>query len=438
MNEVLIILLKLAAVLLIVALNAFFVCAEFALIKVRSTQMRSLIEKGNRRARIADNVINHLESYLSATQLGVTIASLGLGWAGEPFVAELLESPLHATGITSPALLHGISFAVGFVIITFLHIVLGELLPKIVANRKPQASTLFVAAPLTLFFKLTYPAIWMLNKSSNLLLNLIGIQPISEKELAHSEEELRMLLSQGQVSDLGRSVSLRALELHKRAARQVMKPRTQIVYLSTQRSLEENLKVARESKHTRFPLCDGSLDNIVGLIHMKDLLWLMREKGEQAKLIEIKRDVLFVPETTPLDKLLNTFRTRRMHLAILVDEFGGTVGMITLEDIVEELVGEIQDEFDQESSRWVQVGENEYRVDGALPLHELQQTVGVKFEAEDVSTLSGFIINKVGYFPKQGERVDLGEWECAVLKTDGRRIQQVLLKRKIESTRRGA
>jgi len=430
MHDALLILLKLLAVLALVALNGFFVCAEFAIVKVRSTQIRTLIARGNKRARVAENLVKHLDAYLSATQLGITISSLGLGWVGEPFVSKLLEGPLQAMGITTPAVVHSISFTVGFLIITFLHIVLGELAPKSLAIRKPQESTLFVAIPLTLFYKLMYPAIWTLNHAANWLLGLVGIAPASEVELAHSEEELRMLLAQGKVSDLGRSVSLRALDLHKRNARQVMKPRTQIVYLSTDRTLEENLEIARASKHTRFPLCERSLDNVVGLIHMKDLLWLLREKGSSANLLDIKRDVLFVPETTSLEKMLNTFRTRRMHLAILVDEFGGTVGMVTLEDIVEEIVGEIHDEFDQVASPWTQVGENEYRVDGALPLHELHQAVGAKFEAGEVATLGGYVLNKVGYFPKQGERVDLGEWECTVLKTDGRRIQQVLLKRK--------
>lgn|ERR1051325_8539606 len=429
MHPVLSTFLKLAAVLLLVALNGFFVCAEFALIKVRSTQMKTLSAKGHRRARLAEKVVSHLESYLSATQLGVTIASLGLGWAGEPFVAELLEVPLTALGISSRAWLHSISFAVGFITITFLHIVLGELGPKIFANRKPQQATLLVVLPLTLFYEVTYPVLWMLNRSANWLLNLVGIRAAGELELAHSEEELRLLLSGGIVSDIGRSVSLRALDLHKRIARQVMKPRTQIVYFSTQWSLDENLDVARKSKHTRFPLCEGSLDHVLGIIHMKDLIWMISQQDKKS-LVDIKREVLFIPETTSLELVLNTFRARRLHLAILIDEFGGTVGMITLEDIVEEIVGEIQDEFDQESPRCIAAGDNAYRVDGSLPLHELQQTLGTKFEAEDVATIGGYVVNRLGSFPNQGDRLDLGEWDCTVLKTDGRRIQQVLLKRK--------
>ncbi|MSR65686.1 MAG: HlyC/CorC family transporter [Verrucomicrobiae bacterium] len=438
MNDVLLICLKIAAVLSLVALNGFFVAAEFAIVKIRSTQLQTLADKGNRRAYLGQKLIKHMDAYLSACQLGITMASLGLGWIGEPFVSKLLEGPLQDMGVTNATAIHTLSFAFGFSVITFLHIVLGEQAPKILAIRKPEASTLVVAMPLIAFYKLMYPAIWGLNHAANWILSLAGISPMNEQELVHSEEELRMVLAQGQMSDLGRSVSLRALDLHKRTARQIMLPRTQIVYLATRRDLTQNLEIARQSKHTRFPLCEDSLDNILGLIHMKDLAWLIREKSDHANLLDIKRDVLFVPETTTLEKLLNTFRARHTHLAILVDEFGGTVGMITLEDIVEEIVGEIQDEFDQESSRWTQVGENEYRVDGALPLHDLLQAVGARFEADDISTLGGFVINKVGYFPKQGERVDLGEWECTVLKTDGRRIQQVLLKRKIESVRREA
>ncbi len=430
MEQALIIFLKLLSVLLLVALNGFFVCAEFAIVKIRSTQIETLIARGNRRARFARNLVTHMDAYLSASQLGITMASLGLGWIGEPFVAELLVRPLRMVGITQPGVVETISFAVGFSLITFLHITMGEQAPKMLAIRKTQPSTLFVALPLIGFYRLMYPFIWILNRSSNWLLGLAGIEPVHGGELSHSEEELRMLLAHGQVTDLGRSLSLRALDLHKRTARQVMLPRTQIVYMSTRRSLAENLEVARATKHTRFPLCEDSLDSIIGLIHMKDLVWLLREQGMSANLLDINRDALFVPETTSLEKLLNTFRARRTHLAILVDEFGGTVGMVTLEDIVEEIVGEIQDEFDQESARWVQVGENEYRVDASLPLHDLQRAVGAKFEAGEVATLGGYVVSRVGYFPKHGERVDLGDWECTILKSDGRRIQQVLLKRK--------
>jgi CBS domain containing-hemolysin-like protein len=430
MDAVLTISLKLLAVLALVALNGFFVSAEFAIVKVRATQIQTLIAGGSRRARMAEHLLKHLDAYLSASQLGITMASLGLGWIGEPFVAELLNKPLALAGITTPAAVHAISFIVGFAIITFLHITLGEQAPKMLAIRKPRESALFVAYPLVMFYRLMYPFIWVLNHTSNWMVRQAGVDPASEAELAHSEEELRLVLAHGEVSDLGRSVSLRALDLHKRTARQVMRARTQVVYLSTQRSLADNLALAKKSGHTRFPLCEGSLDNVVGVVHMKDLLWLLREKGDAADLREVKREPLFVPETMPLEKLLNMFRTHRRHLAVLMDEFGGTVGIVTLEDIVEELVGEIHDEFDIEKTKMIRLADFEYCVEGMLPLHELQQRIGAKFEAENVATVGGYVVDRAGYVPKEGERVDLGEWDCTVLKTDGRRVQQVLLKRK--------
>jgi len=431
MDEILIILLKAAGVLALVLLNGFFVCAEFAIIKVRATQIAALVARGSRRARKAEHLLKHLDSYLSASQLGITMASLGLGWVGEPFVADLLARPLALAGITSAAVVHAISFVVGFGIITFLHITLGEQAPKMLAISKPQQSTLFIAWPLVVFYKLMYPAIWVLNHSSNWMVRQVGVTVVGEAELAHSEEELRMLLAHGDVSEIGRAVSLRALELHKRTARQVMRPRTRIIHLSTQRPLRDNLDTARKSGHTRFPLCDGGLDNVIGVVHMKDLLWLLQDQGHGADLRSIKREAFFVPETTPLEKLLNLFRQQRHHMAILVDEFGGTVGMVTIEDIVEEIVGEFHDEFAQDKTREIRaVREGEYRIDGTTPLHELQQTIGALFEAEDVATLGGYVVEKAGGFPKEGERVDLGEWECTVLKTDGRRVQQVSLRRK--------
>jgi len=431
MDSLLIILLKAAGVLALVLLNGFFVCAEFAIIKVRATQIAALIARGSRRARVAQHLLKHLDSYLSASQLGITMASLGLGWVGEPFVADLLKEPLALAGLTSPTAVHAIAFVTGFALITFLHITLGEQAPKMLAISRPEQSALFVAWPLAAFYNVMYPAIWVLNHASNWMVRQAGVTVVSEAELAHSEEELRMLLAHGDVSELGRSVSLRALELHKRTARQVMRPRTRIVHLSTRRPLRENLELARKSGFTRFPLCEGGLDNIIGVIHIKDLLWLLREQGDDTDLRAVKREAFFVPETTPLETLLNLFRQQRQHLAILVDEFGGTVGLVTIEDIIEEIVGEFHDEFAQDKTREIRaIREGEYRVEGATPLHELQQQIGAQFEAEDVATLGGYVVAKAGGFPKQGERVDLGDWECTVLKTDGRRVQQVCLRRK--------
>jgi CBS domain containing-hemolysin-like protein len=270
------IMLKLFSVAALVLANGFFVAAEFAIVKVRSTQIEPLARRGNRRARLAQHMIAHLDAYLSATQLGITFTSLGLGWVGEPFVAQWIEPLLRRGNIGSDVVLHSVSFALAFGLITFLHIVFGELAPKSLAIQKAKATTLWVAAPLNLFYVVFKPAIWLLNSAANLVLKMIGLHAATESDRAHSEEELRLLLAGSQekeVSPLARRLALRAFDLRKSIVRQIMAPRRQIHYLDLKRPMEDNLRLARQSKHTRFPLCDGGLDNVVGLVHIKDLLW---------------------------------------------------------------------------------------------------------------------------------------------------------------------
>jgi CBS domain containing-hemolysin-like protein len=341
--------LKLVGVLLLIALNGFFVTAEFAIIKVRATQIEPLVRSGHRRARVAQLIITHLDSYLSATQLGITVASLGLGWLGEPFVARLLAPLFALGGLQQEAVIETVSFAVGFSLITFCTIVLGELVPKWLAIQRAQTIALAVARPLHLFLLLFRPFIWLLNRSGNAIMSLIGVAPPSGGDVAHSEEELRLLLSKGKAfSSTGRNILLNALELQNRTVREVMVPRTSVVFLSTMRTIEENIAIALENQFTRYPLCEKSLDSVVGMIHLKDLFKLKGESGNGARLVDIKREMLFVPETMPLERILNTFLAKRVLMAIAVDEYGGTAGLVTLENVLEELVGDIRDEFDVE------------------------------------------------------------------------------------------
>jgi CBS domain containing-hemolysin-like protein len=420
--------LKVGAVLLLVLLNGFFVAAEFAIVKVRATQIDSLVKSGLRRARIAQHVVSNLDKYLSASQLGITMTSLGLGWLGEPVVAHMLEPMFAWFGISDPTLVSTISFAIGFTIITFLHIVVGEQAPKWLAIQRAQRTTLFVAGPLHLFLVVFRPFIWLLNISANAFLRWFGIEPVNESDMAHSEEELRLLLSKGKVlTTTGRTISLAAIELRNRTVREVMVPRTNVAFLSTEKSLEENLALAEENQFTRYPLSEKDLDHVIGMIHLKDLFKLKGTQGSGSKLLEIKREMLFVPETTPLEKVLNLFLSKRVLMAVAVDEYGGTAGLVTLENVLEELVGEIRDEFDVEQAMVQKVNENEYLVDGAMPLHDFARMFEVEPESRDVVTVSGYAIQLIGRVPEKGAAVRMGRWMVTVETTERKKVKTLRL-----------
>jgi CBS domain containing-hemolysin-like protein len=314
--------LGLALAFLLVVVNGFFVAAEFALVKVRPTQIEPHVARGELRGRLADHMVRQLDAYLSATQLGITLASLALGWIGEPAFAWLLAPVIRMLHV-GPSVAHSISLTTAFITITVLHIVLGELTPKSLAIRKPEATSLWVAIPLYGFYKLTYPVIWLLNHAANGLLRLIGIRPVSEQEVAHGEEELRLLLASrrtAKLSRMKRELLDNIFELSHRNARQIMVPRADVVYLSLSRSLADNLEIARKSGHTRFPVCKDQLDDIVGLIHIKDLF---RSDQPVSSLQEITREIPFVPETLAVDRLLRRMLQRKRHMAAVVDELSG-------------------------------------------------------------------------------------------------------------------
>ncbi len=418
----------LALGLLLVLLNGFFVAAEFALAKVRATQIEPQALRGERRAKVAVHMLRHLDAYLSATQLGITLASIALGWVGEPAFAWILRPLVHAIPGATPELEHSIALTTAFVFISILHIVFGELVPKSVAIRLPAATSLAIAFPLYLFYWLAFPAIWLLNKTANSILRLVGIQPASEHELAHSEEEVRLLLASRHGSDLSqqkRDLLENVFELYDRIARQVMVPRGDVVYLSTERSLEQNLAVARESGHTRFPLCEGrDLDRVVGVVHIKDLF---RAGAAVPPLERIARPIKFVPESIALDKLLARMRSERLHLVAVLDEYGGVAGIVTLENVIEEIVGEIQDEFDAERPELVARGEGAFTVSGAMLLVDLEHELGLELSPRDEDTLGGVVLSELGRRPRLGDRVRLGPAELEVLEVQGNRIRSLRL-----------
>src|SRR5438132_1423814 len=419
---------KLVVIAALVALNGFFVACEFSIIKVRASQLDTLAEEGNSRARFAKYIRSHLEAYLSATQLGITLASLALGWLGEEFLAHLLEPFFALANIHSHAFVTSISVVLAFIGITFMHIVFGELGPKYTAIANPLTVSLRLVRPLGAFYFLFKPAIWVLHKSSNFLLQtVLRRRPVPLTELAHSEEELRLILEQSEkskeVSPLGRKLVLNVLDLRERVIRDIMTPRGEVVYLDLEDDFETNAKKAIESKHTRFPLCRENLDNTVGLIHIKDLVTMMNDPNPD--LMKIKRELVPVPEMMPLEKLLSLFLSKHAHLAIVVDEYGGTVGMVTLEDVLEELVGDIQDEFDTDKEEFKKINADEFTVDGKLGLYELNELPKLELESRAVSTVGGYVTHLLGHLPKQGEQVKIDNYLVTVSQTDARRVKQL-------------
>ncbi len=426
--------LKVFAVLILVLLNGFFVAAEFALVKVRQTQLDELEARGNRRAGSARLVLQHLDRYLSAAQLGITLASLGLGWIGEPIFSSLLSPVLDAVQVQSPDIRHTISFLVGFTVITFLHITAGEQAPKWLAIQKPLPTSLWVASPLRWFSFAMSPFIWILNNSSHWLLSRFGIEPAGEGEMAHSEEELRLLLAgsgeRDRANNLGHAIVLNAFDLRRRIARDVMRPRQEIVMLDTEATIAACLDVAEKTRFSRFPLCEGGdVDRALGVVHFKDLYALRMRARTGLELSPAARKIVYVPETARLEKVLQLFQDRKLHLALVVDEYGGTTGLLTLENILEELVGQIQDEFDQETPLMVRQGENEWVIQGTLPLHELTDLVGQPVTGEGITTTSGWITDRLGGFPKVDDLVVYGGCEFKVLEMDETRVARLHLRR---------
>jgi len=426
--------LRIFAVLVLVVLNGFFVAAEFALVKVRDTQLSPLIKKGQRRAKAADYTLTHLDSFLSAAQLGITLASLGLGWIGEPVFTRLLEPVFGWLSIDSMRLRHVLSFTIGFSAITFLHISAGEQAPKWLAIQKPLPTALWIAYPMIWFHKVSYPLVVVLNWSSQWLLRQVGLEPAAEGEGAHSEEELRLLFTASQKraggSALRRTIVLNALDLRRRVAREFMRPRQEISAFSTDSTIAECLELAEKTRYSRFPLTEGgNLDRTLGVVHIKDLYAMRLKARTGAELSPVAKRLIYVPETAQLEKLLQMFLERKLHLAIVVDEYGGTVGLVTLENVLEELVGQIQDEFDQEKPLLVRSSENVWEAAGALPLHDFEELVGMTLQEEDLTTLSGWVTHKLGGFPKPGDQLTAGNFHLQVEDMEGMLVARLKITR---------
>jgi CBS domain containing-hemolysin-like protein len=430
-------LLKLLAVVLLVLLNAFFVAAELALVRIRDTQLEALVAKGNRRAKMARHIVTHIDAYISTTQFGITLASMGLGVAVEPVFRDLLHPVFGWFQITAENVQGGIAIGVGFFVNCYLLIVVGELVPKAIAIRKTLQTSLFVASPLNWFYRISYPFIWLLHRSSQFVLRRLGFST-EEFRGVHSEEELRLVLSASQRAAggtaAGRNIILNALDLRHRAAREVMRPRHEITGFSTDATIAECLAIAEKTRYSRFPICEGGdLDKTPGVVHIKDL-YALRDKAKTAlDLLPAARKLIFVPETARLEKLLQLFLERKSHFAAVVDEYGGTTGIVTLENVLEALVGQIQDEFDSEKSELARVSENVWEVAGTLPLHELEKIIGTVEHDEGIATASGWVTQRLGGFPKTGDAFVVGACELRVEEMDGPRVARLKISRRKEN-----
>lgn len=418
-------------VILLVFMNGFFVATEFAMVKVRKSRIETLVIDGNRSAKHALTVVRDLNSYLSACQLGITLASLGLGWVGEPAVADMLMPVFNFFNL-SEYTSHSISFILGFSIITGLHIVLGELVPKSLAIISSEKIALYTALPLIMFYKITYPIMWSFNHSTNLVLRIFGISQVDEHEAAHTDEEIKLLVEDSYKHGLIDQTELtfvdNIFDFSEKTVKEIMIPRTDMACIFIDDSFDEIINYALEEQLTRYPICRDSKDNVIGFIHIKDLYRLKFEGNE--KIEEIIREIKFVPESLSISELLKTFKNQKSQMAIIIDEFGGTSGLVTIEDILEEIVGEIQDEFDDDGEEDIRKTENgSYVVDGKVILEDINELLDTDIEDENIDTIGGWIYFQLKSYPKVKQKITYKNYEFIILKCDRKRISKVLVKK---------
>lgn len=433
------ILLVLAGIVFFLGLNAFFVASEFAIVKVRASQLHADDEgspKRRRRLGVARQVVKHLDSYLSANQVGITLASLALGFLGEPLVMKLLAPALKLTGMFHDTAIKVISLVAAYALFTFFHVVLGELVPKSIAIRYPFHTTLATTPILHTFYVTFRWVIGSFNGAANFILRVfLKIDPKEIRHVVHSADELAILVSESErsqvVTETEAEISKNALELNDMCVKDILTPRGEVDLLDMEDSFDKNWELARTSRHTRFPLVQGGhLDEAQGWVHVKDLLKLIGK--EHPDLMSVKRELRVVPDTMPLDTLLKFFLKEKAHFALVVDEFGDALGLVFLDDILEQIVGDdIQDEFDQDEAReFVKTGKSTYIVNGGISLFDLADDLpDLSLECPSVTTLGGYVTHALGHIPEEGESLTVGHYLMSVTGTDGRRVTQVLLKR---------
>ena len=420
------ILLQLLLVLFLIFMNGFFVAAEFVCVKVRPSRIETLIQDGSRRAKYAKELTDHLDASLSVTQLGITLASLGLGWVGEPAVAELILPMTNAAGL-DPVFGHTIALAIAFTLITSMHIIFGELTPKSMAIQDVEGILLSIAFPMVIFSRIFKPFVWVLNHIANWTARQLGYRSGIEEE-AHTEQEIRLLMEEshrkGLIDDTEAGFVDKVFDFNDLNVREIMTPRTDMVCLYLEDSFRENMKTVLEEKLTRYPLCREDKDHIVGFIHVKDMIHAMAE-GRRPILRRLVRKALVVPESMDISVLLKTMQGSRSQMAVVVDEYGGTAGIVTIEDIVEEIVGDIQDEFDEERPTAERLEGDVYSVDAKMLLEELEDILEIKIEDDDVDSVGGWLYDHINSEPRVGQMASAAGTTFFVEEIDGWRITRV-------------
>jgi len=422
---------------ILITFTAFFVASEFAIVRVRTTRIEQLLLEGNKKAQKAKKILSNIDGFLSATQVGITIISLLLGWLGEPTVRGLLN-PIFQFIPLPYSLEQIISFILAFLIITFFNVVIGELAPKTIAIQKAEEIILRFSGPLILFYKIMYPFIWILNRSARFITGVIGLKPASEQDIVLSEEELRMILSQsyegGEINQSEYSYMNNIFEFDDRIAKEIMVPRTEVVTLSKDATLDEIIEVVKEEKYTRYPVIDGDKDNIVGVVNIKEVLTdCIQQKCKEKILLDYTKPVIHVIETIPIHDLLVKLQKSRSHMAVLSDEYGGTAGIVTVEDILEEIVGEIRDEFDIDELPLIQkIGDEHFILDGKVLITEVNDLLGTSLEEEDIDTIGGWFLTRK-FDVKKGDRLDFDGFSFEIKEIEGHHIHYIEVKKKDKS-----
>ncbi|KFF26023.1 hemolysin family protein [Chryseobacterium vrystaatense] len=428
---------RLLLALFLVLLNGFFVAAEFSIVKVRYSQIQLKAAEGNSMAKQAEHIIKHLDEYLSATQLGITLASLALGWVGESALHHVVESIFHSLNVElAQTTITTISVVTSFVLITVMHIVFGELIPKSIAIRKSEATTMATAVPLRVFYTIFKPFIWLMNLMSNTFLRLVKIHPASEQEI-HSTEELQLLVKQsadsGEIEEENYEIIKNAFDFTDHSAKQIMVPRQNITSIDFEEDITEIINMIMDSGYSRIPVYLDSIDNVIGIFYTKEIIReYVKRKGDlnHDDLKDLMRDAFFVVGSKKISDLLKIFQQKKQHLAIVIDEFGGTEGIITLEDILEELVGEIQDEEDDEDKLVDKIGDNIYWVQATQPLDEINEHLPKKLplsEESEYNSLAGFILHELEDIPEENDEFDLENYHFKILKMNNKSVELVEL-----------
>ena len=414
--------------LLLVLINAFFVAAEFALVKVRPTRLEQLVRSGDARARLALKISHRLDAYLSATQLGVTLASLGLGWIGEPAIAHALEPRLAALGAWAAGIAHAVALVIAFIVITAVHTIIGELAPKSLAIQRTEEIVLHAARPLYAFYLVAWPAIWLLNNGANAFIKLFGLEPVSKEEILHTSEELRMLLTRSPagLDPALRSMLVRIFDLRRRTARNVMSLRADTMVMRASMTIDEAVSFAGDAGYSRYPVLDEA-GAVLGYLHLRDLFNVLSGRRKASRVAELLRKPIFAREDTSVERLRLEMQARQIPVAIITSASGEFVGLVTIEDLLEEIVGEIRDENDEEVAPIHRRGGGIVDVDGRVLLADLERDVGIVLrpEVKTVETLGGYILARLGHPAETGERLECEGSTLVVTDVAGRRVRRV-------------